>query len=281
MQCKRGSICGLCRVRSLARIALVALVPFSGLAHALGRLFEFILARQCSGHLLLRRQCGHGGGGVDGNSARLDGGHQFGRCLFLNPFDHHHLAAAQARAAGQVLAAQTRLCDCGHACSLCASGVGRGGCVLAVLCHASVFAGSGMLRALTQNFALAQGQHTALKVGHAAPPQVLVNHPQVHIVHALELRALQGVEGNAMPLADAIAVVAVHQHIAPQHQGIAAALGQQAALQCGVFLRRQGIDIGFELGVDDDVHVWRCGQAKGVIVEATPLAPPLHHYQSW
>jgi len=51
---------------------------------------------------------------------------------------------------------------------------------------------------------------------------VLVDHPQVHVVHGLEQRALQGLKWNAVLLANVVAVVAVHQHIAPQHQGIAA-----------------------------------------------------------
>ena len=32
------------------------------------------------------------------------------------------------------------------------------------------------------DFALAQRQHAALEVRHAAPPQVLLDHPQVHVV---------------------------------------------------------------------------------------------------
>jgi hypothetical protein len=71
-----------------------------------------------------------------------------------------------------------------------------------------------------------------------------------------------------MLLADAIAVVAVHQHIAPQHQGVAAALGQQAALQSFVLLGGQRVDIGFEVLVDDDVHGGMGGQGRGGIVGA-------------
>ena len=37
--------------------------------------------------------------------------------------------------------------------------------------------------------------------------------------------------------ANTIAVVPVHQHITPQHQRVSAALGQNAALQGGVFFR--------------------------------------------
>jgi hypothetical protein len=39
------------------------------------------------------------------------------------------------------------------------------------------------------DLALAQRQHAALEVGDAAAAQVLVDHPQVHVVHALELRS--------------------------------------------------------------------------------------------
>ncbi|MNT70754.1 hypothetical protein D3C72_2091710 [compost metagenome] len=68
------------------------------------------------------------------------------------------------------------------------------------------------------------------------------------------MRVLHGVERQAVLLADAIAVVAIHQHIAPQHQRIAAAFGQDAALQGGMLVGGQGVDIGFEFFVDNNIH---------------------------
>jgi hypothetical protein len=56
----------------------------------------------------------------------------------------------------------------------------------------------------------------------------------------LEARVLHRLERQAVLLADAVAVVAVHQHVAPQHQRVAAALGEDAALQRLVLLRSQG-----------------------------------------
>ena len=112
--------------------------------------------------------------------------------------------------------------------------------------------GGGGGAALGDDFALAQGQHAALKVRDAAPAQVLVNHPQVHVFHTRKLGVLHGLKGQAMFLANAVAVVPVHQDIAPQHQGIAAAFGQDAALQGIVFVWGEGVDIGFEFGQDGD-----------------------------
>mgnify|MGYP003339965365 CR=1 FL=1 len=106
--------------------------------------------------------------------------------------------------------------------------------------------------AFGQDLALAQRQHPALEVGHAAPAQMLVDHPQVHILDRLELGVLHGLEGQAMLLADAIAVVPVDQDVAPQHQRIPAALGQQAALQRLVLLGGQGVDVGLEFFANDD-----------------------------
>jgi hypothetical protein len=55
-------------------------------------------------------------------------------------------------------------------------------------------------------------------------------------------------------LADAIAVVPVHQHIAPQHQRVAAAFGQDATFQGVMLVGGKGLDVGFEFFIDDDVH---------------------------
>ncbi len=113
-------------------------------------------------------------------------------------------------------------------------------------------------RSVTMSF-LRSASSAAHEVRDAAPAQVLVDHPQVHVLDRLEARVLHGLERQAMLLADRIAVVAVDQNVAPQHQRIAAAFGEDAALEGFVFLGREGIDIGFEFFVDDDVHAGRGG----------------------
>ncbi|MNY39265.1 hypothetical protein D3C86_1739410 [compost metagenome] len=65
---------------------------------------------------------------------------------------------------------------------------------------------------------------------------------------------LHGFKRHAVLLADAVAVVAVDQQIAPQHQRIAAAFGQDAALQRFVLIGAQRIDIGLEFFVDNNIH---------------------------
>jgi hypothetical protein len=57
-----------------------------------------------------------------------------------------------------------------------------------------------------------------------------------------------------MLLADVVAVMPVDQDFAPQHERIAAAFGQQAALQGGVFVVRQRVDKGTQFFVDGDVQ---------------------------
>ncbi|MNT75970.1 hypothetical protein D3C72_2149190 [compost metagenome] len=54
--------------------------------------------------------------------------------------------------------------------------------------------------------------------------------------------------------ADAVTVVAVNQHVAPEHQRVAAAFGKQAAFQRVMFVLRERVDVGLEFLVDDDVH---------------------------
>jgi hypothetical protein len=72
---------------------------------------------------------------------------------------------------------------------------------------------------------LAQRQHAALEHRQAASPQVLVDHPQVYIIHRTEVRVLYGLKRQPVLLADGVAVMAVDEDLAPQHQRIAAALG--------------------------------------------------------
>ena len=105
-----------------------------------------------------------------------------------------------------------------------------------------------------QNAFLSQGQHPSLKIRQTAPAQMLLNHPQVHIVHGLEQLALHCIEGYAVFAADGVAVVPVHKHITPQHQRIPAPLRQDAALQRRFFILGQGVDVGKEFFVDRDVH---------------------------
>jgi hypothetical protein len=83
---------------------------------------------------------------------------------------------------------------------------------------------------------------------------VLLDHPQVHVVHGLERAVLNRLKRQAMLDTDAMAVVAVDQHIAPHHQGIAAALGQDAALQGVVFIRGERVDVDTQLVKDLEVH---------------------------
>ena len=83
---------------------------------------------------------------------------------------------------------------------------------------------------------------------------MLVNHPQVNVIQRLERGVLHGIERNAVPGANAVAVVPVHQHIAPQHQRVAAPLDQQAALQRLMFIGGEGVDVGKQFVVNRDVH---------------------------
>ena len=231
-----------------------------GFAHALGGLFELVLACSDGRHLFFRGQGGHGGRGVERDGAGLHRRHQLRRCLLLDFFNHDHLAAAQAgRARNGFAAAQV---FGGRHAGRRRGGGGRAFFRLRFCLRIARHKGScRACTALRHDLALAQRQHATLKVRHAAAAQVLVNHPQVHIFHRLEARVLHGLEGQAVLLANAVAVVAVHQHIAPQHQGIAATLGQNAALQRIVFFRGQGVDVGFEFFVDNDVHgVWARGR---------------------
>ena len=95
---------------------------------------------------------------------------------------------------------------------------------------------------------------------------MLVNHPQMHVFHRLEARVLDGVEGQAVLLADAVAVMPIDQNFAPQHQGITAAFAQDAALQGLVLVRCQRVNIGLQFFEDGDVHGqdskrWELGRA--------------------
>lgn len=105
------------------------------------------------------------------------------------------------------------------------------------------------------DFLLLESQHAALEVRHAAARQVVVDHPQHHVVDRREVVVVDGAEGNAMLLADLVAVVTVDQGIAPQHQRVAAAFGKEAALERGVFDVGQWVDEGTQFVVDGDVQL--------------------------
>ena len=181
--------------------------------------------------------------------------------MFLDLFDHHHLAAAQASRFGEIFAALESALLTGtrgwRGGSSFVGGIGSlfGACAGLV--------GKRGLSAGSEDFPFTQGKDTALKVRNAAASEVLVNHPQVHIVHRLEQTALHCLVGQAVLLADAVAVMSVDQHIAPQDEGIAAPLRQNAAFQSGMLLGGKRVNIGFEFFVDDDVHTG-CAYAKGL-----------------
>jgi hypothetical protein len=105
------------------------------------------------------------------------------------------------------------------------------------------------------DFLLAQGQHAALEVGHAAARQMVVDHPQHDVFDAnRSLSLLDGAERDAVLRADVVAVMAVDQHVAPQHERVAATFGQQAAFERGVFDGCEGIDERAEFLVDRDIQ---------------------------
>ncbi|MNV35015.1 hypothetical protein D3C71_1264510 [compost metagenome] len=229
----------------LARLAL-------GLAHALGGLLELVLAGGGRGALFVFGQVGHGGRGADRDHAGLDRFHQLRCGLLVDALDHRHLAAAQARFARHVGAADLR--RGGPRRAVLVTGIGRAAdLAVAFLLQLGLIGAV----ALGQDVALAQRQHAALEIGDAAAAQVLFDHPQVDVVHRLEAGVLDRLERQAVLLADAVAVVAVHQHLAPQHQRVAAAFGQDAALQGVVLVRGQRVDVGLEFFFDDNVHAIR------------------------
>ena len=224
-----------------ARLAL-------GLAHALGGLLQLVLATGGGGALLFFRQVGHGGGGADRDHAGLDRFHHLRGGLGVDALDHADLTGAQLGFARQLGAADLR---CRFPRRTVFTGlIGDVGGAIALALQLRLLD----LLAGGQDVALAQRQHAALEVGHAAAAQMLFDHPQVHVFHALEAGVLHGIEGQAMLLADAETVMAIDQYIPPQHQRIAAAFGQDAALQRVMFVRGQRVDVGLEFFFDDDIH---------------------------
>jgi len=89
---------------------------------------------------------------------------------------------------------------------------------------------------------------------------VVVDHPEHDVVDGTEAIVLDGAKFDAVLAADVVAVVAIDQHIAPQHQGVAASFGQQRAFQGGVFIGCERIDEGTQFLIDGDIQsgVPRC-----------------------
>ncbi len=83
---------------------------------------------------------------------------------------------------------------------------------------------------------------------------MLLDHPQVDVIDGLETLVLHGVERNVVLAADAVTVVPVDQRVAPEHQRVAAAFGEQAAFQRLVLVGRERVDVSLEFFVDDDMH---------------------------
>ncbi len=64
---------------------------------------------------------------------------------------------------------------------------------------------------------------------------------------------MQGLKRQTVILAKIISVVPVHQQFVPQHQRVAAALAQEAALQRRMLVGCEPVDVGFEIFVDGDL----------------------------
>ena len=172
--------------------------------------------------------------------------HQFRRRRLLDLFDLADGGAAQARGAGDVLARGQR-----HGGRL---GLGR----LALGRRDGRILGGGLRGQLGHaggdDLLLAQRQHAALEVGNAAAAQVVIDHPQLDVVQVAETGVFRDLERHPVLLADLVAVVAVDQHVFPQHQRVATAFHQDAALQRRVFSLGQRLDIAAQHVVNFDLH---------------------------
>ncbi len=83
---------------------------------------------------------------------------------------------------------------------------------------------------------------------------MVVDHPQMHVVHRLERRILDGSEFDVVLATDFVAIVAVDQHVAPQDKRVAATFGKQTLFEGSVFIRRERIDVRLEFLVNLDCH---------------------------
>ena len=162
--------------------------------------------------------------------------------MFLDFFNLAERGATHARGAGQCFPGQGR------------RGITGAACLDDTRFESSIARARRRRVARRNDLFLAQGQHAALEIRYAAPPEMIVDHPEMNIVHRLKAFVLNGIERDAMLLADAVAIMSVDQQIAPQHQRVAASLGQQAAFQSGVFVFGQRIDIGAQVFVDRNIH---------------------------
>jgi hypothetical protein len=125
---------------------------------------------------------------------------------------------------------------------------------------------------------LAQRQQPALEVRHAAARQVVIDHPQLHVLDRLEVVVLDGTEFDAVALADVVAVMAVDQDVAPQDERVAAPFGQQAAFQRLVLDRRQRVGDGPQFLVNRDIQFWSlyfcCACLRRIGLHPTPSRAP-------
>ncbi|KJK08412.1 hypothetical protein UB46_42460 [Burkholderiaceae bacterium 16] len=179
----------------------------AGLAHLSRHLAQFLLAASNSRYLLLARQGGYGSCGINRNYARLYCADQLWRSRLLDFLDLAKRRTAHPRCARNSLASQHWI------------GPGlRGDFSPGRFCRTMLR----LYQTRGYDFLLPQCKYASLEIRYAAPPEVIVDHPQVHIVHGLERLVLYRIERDSVLLADAVAVVSVHQEIAPQYQCIAA-----------------------------------------------------------
>src|ERR1700761_3229257 len=265
--------------RALRRLGLVTRLA-ARLTYAFGRLLQLVATSDSGSTLLFGRKRRHCGGSIDRQRAGFHRFHDFRSGLLLDLLDHADLAVAQSCFARKRFTADHRLGTrrIGNGRDL--TRVGR------LDRHLYFHWLIGIARAtapLGQDGALAQCQHAALKRRDAASAQMLVDHPQVYVVHRLKLRVLHRLEWQIMLAAHAVAMVTIDQHLAPQHQRVTTTLGQDASLQRLVFLRGHRVDIGLEFFIDDDVHDHNYPlEERGSIVEmmgrfADPLGRKVGH----
>ncbi len=172
--CVGGRVAVLGWVVGLAGFFLAG--NFLGLADALGGLFQALGTVFGRRFVVGHGQLGQHSGGAEREFAILDGSHQLGggfswmvsMCLTWAG----DRRAARARASRVSRAWSGTLGTLASAAWLASVGSSAASCWVA--CRHS---GGGGGAALGDDFALAQGQHAALKVRDAAPAQVLVNHP--------------------------------------------------------------------------------------------------------
>src|SRR3546814_9565604 len=80
-----------------------------------------------------------------------------------------------------------------------------------------------------------------LEIRHTAPAQMVFDHPQPDIIERGKTGILDSLELDAVFATQLVAIVSIDQHIAPQHQRIAATFGQQAMFEIGRASRRERV----------------------------------------